>query len=289
MMNSSLRKALHWQRLTDRLRRSDTWLIIALLALGGRTVDAVLMFLAMHDSLSAGLLAFARHFWYAVPMTLAILVLSRLKPSPELLGFSVYDESGRVVQRQGDCRLDALAATGMLAALRSHGSRGLHSLALPTGPRMYFLRDGGFTWVLCFSGPASPEALHASIQGPRTEIPHTSFDLLFGLEPATAALAANLLSSPAQRAILARLQEFKLPSIQVEDLAYRLHRGEAEVAQALDDLVALGVVDFECACNRTFYRLNRDPAVLMRLEDLFAWQGRWEGNLHRLSDALSTK
>jgi DNA-binding transcriptional ArsR family regulator len=289
VMNTSFRDAVGWQRLRDRLGRSDTWLIIALLALAGWTLDAALMFLAMHDSPSTGLVDFARHFWYAVPMTLAIVALSRLKARPELLGLTVYDEAGRVVHKHGDFHLDELAETGMLAALRSQGSRGLYSLALPTGPRMYFLRDGGLTWVLCFSGPASPEELRASVQGRRSELPHASFDLLFGLEPATAALAANLLSSPIKRATLAFLHLYKLMSIQVDDLAYRLRRGETEVTQALDDLVALGVVESECACDRTFYRLNREPAVLARLEDLFAWQGRWETDLRKLSDALGVR
>jgi hypothetical protein len=97
--------------LWKQLRQGNTWLVIALLALAGWTFDALRMFLTMHDTLWAGLGAFASHFWYAVPMIVAIVVLTRLRPRTRLLGVTAYDEAGRVLDRRGDFHLDELAAS----------------------------------------------------------------------------------------------------------------------------------------------------------------------------------
>ena len=67
-------------KIREKLLRSDTWLVIAFLALAGWSVDALRMFLIMHGNWQGGLAAFAGHFWYAIPMAAAIVVLSRLKP-----------------------------------------------------------------------------------------------------------------------------------------------------------------------------------------------------------------
>lgn len=62
-----------------RLRQVNTWLIVALLALASWAVDSSRYCLESHETLWAGLGAFASHFWYAMPMTVAIVVLTRLQ------------------------------------------------------------------------------------------------------------------------------------------------------------------------------------------------------------------
>jgi len=276
-----------WLRVKARLGESDTWFAVAMLALVLWTVDALRMFLEMHQSFGAGLTAFASHFWYAVPATTAVVVLRRLRPRAELLGLTVYDATGQVVQQQGSFHLEEFAAKGMHVALRDQPASGLHHLALPTGARLYFLEDSGFTWVLCFSTPASPRDLEVGLHRFQPGRPPASFDLLFGLEPATAALAANMLSSPVKREVLAFLNYHKLTAVQVEDLAYRLGQNEEEVTRALDDLVVLGLVQVECACEHTFYRLNREPTVMASLNSLFAWHAKWQIQIEKLDGLLS--
>lgn len=102
----SLRNRLH-----PRLRRTNTWGIIAWLALIGWTLDALRLFLGMHETRWAGLSAFTNHFWYVVPVTIAIIVLTRLRPRAKLLGLALYDETGRLVHRQGDFHPDDLMST----------------------------------------------------------------------------------------------------------------------------------------------------------------------------------
>ena len=56
-----------------RFHRRGFWASLALVALTGWTVDAIIMFLRMHGgSLQAGLGNFVSHFWYAVPVALAV-------------------------------------------------------------------------------------------------------------------------------------------------------------------------------------------------------------------------
>ena len=148
----------------ERLFRSDTWLLIAWLTLAGWSLDALRMFLEMHGNLQSGLVAFASHFWYAIPMAVAVVVLSRLKPKSRLLGAASYDESGRVLQQEGDCCLEELVAKGMVAALRDSGPDALQGLTLPSGASAYFVRQAGRTVVLSFSAPAEPEALVAGVR-----------------------------------------------------------------------------------------------------------------------------
>ncbi len=88
-------------RIRERFLRTDIWLLIAFLALAGWSLDALRMFLEMHGNWQGGLAAFASHFWYAIPMAAAVIILSRLKPKARLLGAATYDEAGRVAQTQG--------------------------------------------------------------------------------------------------------------------------------------------------------------------------------------------
>lgn len=280
-------------RLGVRFRQVNTWLIIALLALAGWTADALRLFLDMHETLwagtsatlSTGLGAFASHFWYAVPMAIAIIVLTRLQPQARLLGLAAYDEAGRLVHRQGDFRLDELTVHSMLSALRDNGQQGLHGFTLPSGANVYFVRQGGLTVIVSFSGPASPQELAGSVQQLRAGgLP--AFDLFDGLEPPVAALAVNVLASPVKRDVLAFFRQHDQTAIQASDLAYWVSADEDELARALEELAELGLVQSQCVCDTTFYRLNRDPEASSLLDQLFAWRNEWQMRLERLQQTI---
>lgn len=272
----------------EKLLRADTWLLIAFLALAGWSLDALRMFLEMHGNRQGGLVAFVNHFWYAIPMTAAIIVLSRLKPKARLLGAATYDEAGRVVQTHGDCCLDELVAKGMVTALHDSGPDALQGLTLPSGTSVYFVRQGGRTVVLSFSGPAAPEALVAGVRQLTARKP-VAFDVFEGLEPAVAALAANALNSPVKRDVLAYMHRFTLSTVELSDLVYRVGASEAAVIQALDDLIRLDLVCRLAVCDLVFYQLNRAPEALRLLDQLFAWQADWQSQLQRLSTYLLTR
>jgi DNA-binding transcriptional ArsR family regulator len=286
--------AMHAQKwslrryIREKLLRSDTWLVIAFLALAGWSLDALRMFLEMHGNWQGGLAAFAGHFWYAIPMAAAIFVLSRLKPKVRLLGTAIYDEAGRLLQTQGAGCLEELAAKCMVAALHDSGPDALQGLTLPSGASAYFVRQGGRTIVLSFSGPASPEALGDSVRQLTARAP-VAFDVFDGLEPAVAALAANALNSPVKRDVLAYLYRFKLSAVELSDLVYRVGVDQAAVLQALDDLIRLDLVCRLAVCDLTFYQLSRVPEVLRLLDRLFAWQADWQSQLQRLSAYLLTR
>ncbi len=271
-----------WTRLGRYFRQTNTWLLIALLALAGWTVDALRMFLTMHSTLRAGLGAFAGHFWYAIPMILAIVVFTRLQAKTRLLGAVVYDEAGRVLDRRGDFQLDDLTATGMLAALRDNGQAGLQELTLPSGAQVYFCREGGRTLVLSFSGLASAREVAAEVENLQADLPPLP-PLLAGLDPAVAALAANTLSSPVKRNLLAFFYQHPQTAFQANDLAYWVGEEPERVDGAIEELATLGLLQRRCACRLTFWTLNRDPAVLVSMDALFSWQGKWQSHLQRLA------
>jgi hypothetical protein len=282
-----------WNWLKVKLHQVNTWLIIAWLALAGWTVDALRMFLDMHATLRAGtsaalstsLGAFASHFWYAVPMTIAIIVFTRLQPRAKLLGLAAYDEAGRLVHHQGDFHLDELTVSGMLTALRTNNQQGLHGFTLPSGANVYFVRQGGLTLMVSFSGPASPQELTVSVQQLRLDRLPT-FDLLDGLEPPVAALAANVLTSPVKRDVLAFFRQRRQTAIEAGDLAYWVNAQEDEVIRVLGELAELGLVQPQCVCDTTFYRLNHDPEVMTHLDRLFAWRNEWQMTLDRLEQTI---
>lgn len=276
-----------WSRLKVQFRQVNTWLIIALLALAGWTVDSWRMFLSMHETPWAGLRAFASHFWYAVPMAVAIVALTRLRPRAKLLGLTTCDEAGRLLYQKGDFHLDELTAKGMLAALRDNGPQGLHGITLPSGASVYFVREGGLTLMVSFSRPASPRELAAEVQKLRSDIP-SAFHLLDGLEPPVAVLAANVLTSPTKRNALAFFYQYSQTAMGLSDLAYWVGQDEGEVARALEDLVELGLVQRRCVCDLTIYLLNHDQEVLDRLDKLFGWQEMWQAQLHRLEQMIGS-
>ena len=272
----------------ERLFRSDTWLLIAWLTLAGWSLDALRMFLEMHGNLQSGLVAFASHFWYAIPMAVTVVVLSRLKPRARFLGAASYDETGRVVQKEGDCCLEELVAKGMVAALRDSGPDALQGLTLPSGASAYFVRQGGRTVVLSFSGPAAPEALVAGVHRLTAATP-VALDVFDGLEPVVAALAANAFNSPVKRDVLAHFHRCELSAIEFSDLVYRGGADEAAVTQALDDLVGMELVRRLPICDFTFYQLNRTPETLHLLGKVFAWQADWQSQLQKLGSYLLTR
>jgi len=270
-----------WRQLKAQFWQVNTWLLVALLALAGWTVDSLRMFLSMHETPWAGLGDFASHFWYAVPMAVAIVALTRLQPRAKLLGLAAYDEAGRLLSQRGDFHLDELTAKGMLAALRDGGSPGLQGITLPSGASVYFVREGGLTLMVSFSGPASPRELAAEVQRLRSDTP-SAFHLLDGLEPPVAVLAANVLTSPTKRNALAFFYQYSQTAMGLSDLAYWISQDEMEMARALEDLVELGLVQHRCVCDMSFYLLNHDQEVLDRLDKLFGWQEMWQAQLQRL-------
>lgn len=270
--------------LLPRFRRTGFWTILALVALTGWTIDAIIMFLRMHGgSLQAGLSNFVSHFWYAVPVALAVVVLSRLTPKAQLLGFAVYDEAGRLVRQEGACGVDERVAQQSLAAMRAGQSQTLHGLCLASGAQTYFVRQGAYTLVLTYSAAADSRDLQSRVQRLRADLPPTTFDLFAGLEPQAAATALNVLWSPIKREVLAYLYRYSYSSVQVADLAYHLGAGEEETAAALADLDRLGVLERAEACELVFYRLSRDEEVRRVLRSLFDWQATWQLQLTRLA------
>lgn len=58
-------------------------------------------------------------------------------------------------------------------------------------------------------------------------------------------------------------------------LAYRADCDEDEAADVLEDLVTLGIVDCQSACELQLYRLSRRPEVIALLDEVFTWQAQW--------------
>ncbi len=271
------------QSLSLRLHRATFWAVLALAALAGWTIDAVSMFLRMHESVRAGLSDFVYHFWYAIPVALAVIILSRLRPKAELPGFAAYDEAGRLVRQEGACGLDESVVRQSLTSMRSGHSQTVPGLCLPSGAQTYFIRQGGFMLVLTYSAAADSGELACGVQHLRAELPPTTFDLFAGLDPQAAATALNVLWSPAKREVLAYLYRYSHSAVQVPDLAYHLAMGEDETASALADLNQLGLLERMEACDLIFYRLSRNEEVGRTLRSLFDWQATWQLQLTRLA------
>lgn len=273
-----------WKRLKGNLGNANIWLVIALLTLAGWSVDALWMFLEMHQTFSAGLGAFASHFWYAVPMILAVVVLTRLKTDPTLLGVAIYDETGRLIEREGDFYLDELTEQGMLAALRDGSSSASHSFQLPSGASVYFVREGGRTLVLSFSGPVSSQRVASNVERWRVDGP--AFDLLQDLEPPVAALAANLLASPLKRRVLIFLRRHSHSAIQSRDLAYWVDADEEDVGTVLEEFLTMGLLERERVCGLTFYRPNQTSEIRRYVDTLFRWRFQWQTALEQMENVI---
>jgi hypothetical protein len=274
------------KRLADNLRWANSWAAIAVVALIGWLADSLLWFLETHSFTGAGLVAFLSHSWYALPLLIAIFVILRLRQPSELLSLMIYDEQGRLIHRQGDFQLEESVLAPMLASLRSAArGDGLHHIDLPSGTCVYFLRQGAWTLVACFSGQPRPAQLEEGVRLLRQQGPPAE-DLLRDLPPDVAALTASLLSAPAARDLLTFLWNHRKVAMTAADLAGQVGHAEGEVVLALDNLECLALVHRQCVCYMTFYRLTDDQARLGRLDQFIAWRVDWLAHAHRVEQLV---
>lgn len=273
-------------RIVARLRQANTWLIVAILALSGWTVDALRMFLAMHPTPQAGLGAFASHFWYALPVLAAILILNRLHRQSRLLALTVYDETGRAVQHAGDFRLDEAITQAMLTSFKGGiQGDGLHHLDLLSGARVYFLHEGGRTVLACFSAPATADQVSRQIEYAPDAVGGV-YDLLDGLPPEVAAVAANVIGRTAEQEVLSFFRQHSQTAITADDLAHWTCQPTISIENALDRLRRLRLVQRQHLGGQTFYRLSQDERCRGCLEQLFTWQDRWRAQARRVEELV---
>ncbi len=273
------------KRAADYLRRVNTWAVIAALALTAWLMDSLFWFLETHPPTAAGLATYLSHSWYSLPLLAAIFVILRLRRPSELLSLTVYDERGVPIHRQGDFWLDESVLGPLLASRGTAQEGGLHRIDLPTGAAIYFLRQGGLSLVACFSGPPRLDQLEDELRLVRQpELP--AEDLLHGLPPDVAALAASLLNSPVERDLLTYLWANRQVAMTARDLAGQVKHAEGEVAPALEALERLALVQRQCACNRAFYRLTTDRLWLIRLDRFINWRGGWLAHARRLEELV---
>lgn len=174
-------------------------------------------------------------------------------------------------------RVELWIAVGLLAL------SGWFVDSLLTGIQMHRLSDVGLRVHLShlWYGPPLLAAalLFAQRRRPRT-ILHPdgtrAFSILArGLRPETKTLAAHLTGSETKAALVAFFRRYALMAPTAADLAYYVGREQGEVEEALADLVTLGLVEAQRACDLTFYRLVRDDQQLAMLDELVAWQEGW--------------
>ncbi|MBI3942826.1 MAG: hypothetical protein HY326_07410, partial [Chloroflexi bacterium] len=252
-----------------------TWVMIAIVALVGWLTDELLMFLTMHPISIDGVSAWLSHAWYAIPILGALFLLTHFRPRPELLSLTIYDESGLPIHREGDFHLDKAVADATLLSFRGIGRReGLHRIDLSSGPVVYFLRERGLTLMACFSAPVREQQLAAGVQLLRNK-QQIGEEMLSGLTPEVAALAINMLTSPAKRDLVDFLWHHHRTALTAGDLAAYIGVPEESTIEALAGLVELGIVQHFCACDLDFYRLTTDKELLERLSLFFVWQDSW--------------
>ena len=272
------------KHLIDYLRQVNTWTAIAILALLGWLIDSLFWFLETHPLTISGFVTYLSHSWYALPLLAAIFILLGLRRPSELLSLTIYDERGAPRYHQGEFRLEETVLGPILASFQgaTQESR-LHHLKLPTGPAIYFLRQGGLTLVACFSGPPRQAQLDERLLQ-QQETP--TDDLLRDLPPDVAALAANLLNAPVERDLLLHLGSYRRMAVIAAGWAERIGHSEDDVACALEKLERLGLVQSQCACDLTFYRLTDDEVWLRRLEQFITWRGGWLRRAHQLEELV---
>lgn len=272
--------------ITNYLRQVNTWTAIAVLALFGWLLDALLWYLESHPLTFAGFITYLGHSWYALLLLIAIFVILRLRRPSELLALTIYDERGLPIYHQGDFRLDESVLDPMLASFQGKPQpSGLHHIDLPHGPVIYFLRQGALTLVTCFSGPPRQAQLDEGLR--LLQLQETpAEDLLRELPPDVAALAANLLNSPFERDLLLHLWSYPRMAMQATGWAEQVGHGEDDVASALVNLERLGLVQSRCACGLTFYRLTDDQVRLRRLAQFINWRGNWLKRARRVEQLV---
>lgn len=274
-------------RLSRTLRETDTWLVVGSLALAGWTFDSLQMALAMHGDLRSNVGAFLAHFWFVVPMLVAIVILTRLHPKARLLGIAAYDQSGRLLETQGQPCLEKMTAGSVVTALRSRDQPGLHSVLLPSGQNVYFLPDSGLTLALCFDNPASMRDVMSNARAMRAQLgPLVTIDLLGDLDPGAKVLAASMLSSPLLRHVVEHFQRNPHTAMTGNDIAGWVRASGIEVIPMLDQLADLGLLERQIICDDTFFRLSRDPGAAEQTEALFQRLEEWQTTLDRLESTL---
>jgi hypothetical protein len=263
------------KRITDYLGQVNTWAAIAVLALVGWLIDSLLWYLETHPLTPAGFKIYLAHSWYALPILAAIFIIIRLRRPSELLSLTIYDERGALIYRQGDVPLKALVQEVIFASFRgTTQENGLHRLDLPSGPVVYFFRQGALTLVASFSKPPRPAQLEGELSLLRQqELPPE--DLLRDLSPDVAALAINLLHTPVERDLFTYLWANRRMAMTVEDWTGQVGYAVGDVASAFENLARLGLVQRQCVHDMTFFRLTSDEVWLRRLEQFNTWRVDW--------------
>jgi len=113
-----------------------------------------------------------------------------------------------------------------------------------------------------------------------------SNDLTHGLRPQVKLLATHVTGSDTKAALLAFFRRYSGIALRAPDLAYHIGREPAAVEQALAELVTLGLVERQYACDLSFYRLTEDEQRLAQLDELVAWQESWLEQARRLTQAV---
>jgi DNA-binding transcriptional ArsR family regulator len=277
------------QRTKRFLHRVHTWTAIALLALGGWLIDSLVWFLREHALTLAGFATYLSHAWYALPILAAMLIIVRLRHPSELLALTIYDQRGVPVRHQGAFQLDEAVLGPVLASFRGEvQENGLHRIDLPSGATAYFLRQGTLTLVACFSGPPRPAQLEDQLRVLRQQdLP--AEDLLCGLPPDVAALAAGLLNLPVERDLLIYLWVNHRVAMTAADLAWQIGYAQDEVTAALENLIQSKLVRSQCVEQMTFYRLTDDQVWLARLAKLIAWRVDWLAHARRVEQLVGAR
>jgi hypothetical protein len=270
----------------DYLGRVNTWAAIAVLALAGWLIDSLLWYLETHPLTPAGFKTYLAHSWYALPILIAIFVMIRLRRPSELLSLTIYNERGALIYRQGDVPLKALVQEVIFASFRgTTQENGLHRLDLPSGPVVYFFRQGALTLVACFSKPPRPAQLEAELHLLRQQESPPE-DLLRDLPPDVAALAINLLHTPVERDLFNYLWANRRMAMTVEDWAGQVGHAVGDVASAFKNLAQLGLVQRQDVRDITFFRLTGDEIWLRRLEQFNTWRVDWLMHARRVEQLV---
>lgn len=277
------------KQILNYLRRVNTWTAIAVLALTGWLIDSFLWFLEGHTLTIAGVTTFLAHSWYALPLLVAIILILRLRRPSALLSLTLYDERGIPVHYEGDFKLGEAVMTPILTSFKGVTTTDeLHSLELPTGSIVYFLRQGGLTLVACFSGPVHSHQLEPGLNLliARSSLTET---LLRDLPVDVAALAARLLNAPVERDLLILLWQYQLMAMTIEAWAQKINYSSKVVAAAMHNLERLTLVDCQNIGDMTFYRLTNNDVKLERLEHFITWRTGWLTRAHRVEELIGTK
>ena len=109
------------------------------------------------------------------------------------------------------------------------------------------------------------------------------------LRPEVRTLALQILASDAMSALLALLRQRPGSSMTAYDMALTIRKDPDEVEGALAGLQAIGLVETQCACDLTFYRLTGSAELLGYLDELEAWRADWLSHADRLAEAAGAR